>query len=96
VDGKYVISGSDSGRVHIWNREHTNGKTNFENENFFPAPSGDTITTAIFAPSSAVAKATQINPGIYILDYIPDLSSRIIVASDAVGNIRVFSRGLDA
>ena len=105
-DGKYVICGSDTGRIHIWNREthaqqaHTTVSkvthTNPEHESFFPDASNDVVTKAVFAPSSAVAKATQINPGIYILDYIPDLTSRIIVSADSNGYIKVFSRGLDA
>jgi len=110
ADGKYIISGSETGRVHIWSNQSTK-KTVFESklldrkaataikiqehESFFPGHS-DLVTVAIFAPNSSVAKATQLNKGIYILDYIQDLCSRIIVAADSRGRLQVLSRGLDA
>ena len=125
-DGRYIISGSDTGAVYIWNR-HLTGDTLakakvpysllidigaatdtntftttqekvLRNKSFetFDGSSGAATVVAIFAPSAAVTKATQINSGVYILDYISDLCSRIIVTGDHHGEIRVYSRGLDA
>lgn len=50
---------------------------------------------AIFVPAAAVTKATEINSGVYVLDRIPELSSRLIVTADYSGQIRVYSRGLE-
>ncbi len=108
-DGKYIISGSEDGYVYIWNRvPHLNAVVNSKtrtshqpdrNQSYesFQAARGANAaaTVALFAPLSAVTKATEINSGVYILDYIPDLSSRIIVTGDHSGGISVFSRGLD-
>lgn len=97
-DGKYIISGSETGNVYIWNRhygERVRDKVarNQSYETFSACTNPAATVVAIFAPEAAVKKATQINSGAYILDYIPSLCARIIVtASDNA--INVFSRGL--
>lgn len=97
-DGKYIISGSETGNVYIWNRchgERVRDKVarNQSYETFNTTTNPTATVVAIFAPEAAVKKATQINSGAYILDYIPSLCARIIVtASDNA--IHVFSRGL--
>ena len=97
-DGKYIISGSETGNVYIWNRHHGERvrdkvARNQSYETFNASTNPTATVVAIFAPESAVKKATQINSGAYILDYIPSLCARIIVtASDRT--INVFSRGL--
>ena len=97
-DGKYIISGSETGNVYIWNRHHGERvrdkvARNESYETFNATTNPAATVVAVFAPEAAVKKATQINSGAYILDYIPSLCARIIVtASDNV--IHVFSRGL--
>jgi len=114
ADGKYIISGSDTGVVHIWQRDPKGNNfgigskssrkgssleknTNGEYEFFDCDTRGNAaVSCAIFAPEAAVAKATQLNAGHYLLDYLDDVHSRIIVTADFKGVIRVFSRGLNA
>jgi WD40 repeat protein len=130
-DGKYIISGSETGAVFIWNKvspaasgsglgKHGGGNNlsavatiggssaptrirgvkpdrNKSYETFQAAKgSGAATTVAMFAPSNAVTKATKINPGVYVLDYVSDLCSRIIVTGTHDGCIYVYTRGLDA
>jgi WD40 repeat protein len=97
ADGKYVIMGSDDGKIYMWDRVTSGGRSRnkIEKNGSYEVLSqlfGGSTTVALFAPAAAVGKATQINPGIYILDYIPFLSSRIIVSAGEKGRIMVYSR----
>lgn len=99
-DGKYIISGSESGAVYIWNRQLSGERVRdkvLRNEMYetfhATAVPGAATVVAIFAPEAAVKKATQINNGAFILDYIPNLCARIIVTASE-GEIHVYSRGL--
>merc|ERR1711998_689164 len=76
-DGKYIISGSESGAVYIWNRQLSGERVRdkvLRNEMY------ETFHATAF-PGAAVKKATQINNGAFILDYIPNLCARIIVTA---------------
>ena len=97
-DGKYIISGSETGGVYIWSRDcglrqkdKVVRNQSYSTFNATAIPGAPTVV-AIFAPEAAVKKATQINTGAYILDYT-NLCARIIVTASE-GEIHVYSRGL--
>jgi len=99
-DDKYVICGSENGRVFIWNTHEfstnlTSGLRRDRNNSFesFVASGGDPaiVTVAQFVPSNSVRHALRksIDPNI---ETSPEYVNAMIITADYNGTIRVYCR----